>query len=69
MGTPKRFRTLAAWREAHGYTQADAAARLGVTQAAYGRYEQGRVPRPAILRKLAQLTGVPLAVLTGMEVG
>ena len=63
----KRFSTLKEWRAAHGYSQSQAGALIGVTQAAYGRYEMGRAhPRPAILRRVMKLTGVPVEVLAGV---
>ena len=55
------------WRLAHGFSQQQAAALIGVSQVVYGRYENGLShPRPAILRKVIKLTGVPIEVLAGV---
>ena len=49
-------RTLIAWRQALGLTQAKVAERLGVTRATYAQLEWGRRrASPATLSKLAQI--------------
>lgn len=66
MSKTKRFQSLKDWRDAHGYSQREAAQLLGVTQPGYWKYETGqRHPRPAILRRITKLTGVPVEVLAG----
>lgn len=47
---------LRAWREGEGLTQAQVGALLGVTQQAYGRYENGREPEPAIARRIVHVS-------------
>src|SRR3990172_11028697 len=44
---------MAAWREHFGLTQADVAARIGITQAAYAQMERAKQPRRATLDKVA----------------
>jgi len=50
-------------RIAAGFTQADLAARLGVTEATIANWEAGRVDSIRIgnLRALSELTGKPIA--------
>ena len=56
---------LKAWRDYRGLTQAQVAARAGMSQPAYARLEKATVqPRTATLRKLADALNVSLAQLT-----
>lgn len=73
MGTRKAilggYDTLAAWREANGLTQREACEILHVPQACYSKWETGRShPRPKTLRRVAAITGVPVAALMGVDV-
>lgn len=59
-----RFKSLLAWREAHGLNQRDAADHLGITQGAYQKAEVGLVtPRRVALKRIVAITGVPVEVL------
>jgi transcriptional regulator with XRE-family HTH domain len=49
---------MAAWREHFGLTQAEVAARIGITQAAYAQMERVKRPRKATLAKVASATGL-----------
>jgi repressor LexA len=52
---------LAEMREQKGWSQADLAKVLGVTQSAVGNWESGiRLPRPRTLQKLARLFDVTI---------
>lgn len=48
---------LEAWRRANDMTLDQLGAALGVTPEAAGRYCRGRIPRPAIMEKVYQVTG------------
>ncbi|WP_041604758.1 helix-turn-helix domain-containing protein [Tistrella mobilis] len=49
---------LITYRRTHKLTQEALADRIGVSQPAYARYEAGqRVPRPAIMARIVQVTG------------
>lgn len=48
---------LPEWRILEKLTLAEAAGRIGVTAVAFGRYERGRVPDPARLQKIIEVTG------------
>lgn len=49
---------LSAYLRAEGLTEIDFGQRIGVTQAAVNRYRLGhRIPRPAVLRRIAEATG------------
>ncbi len=64
----KRYRTLREWREASQLTQSEAAGLVGLQQSQWSQYERGEhVPRKLMLRKLREVTGVPLEVLAGLE--
>jgi DNA-binding XRE family transcriptional regulator len=54
---------MAAWREHLGLTQAEVAARIGITQAAYAQMERARQPRKATLEKVAGAMGLELEQL------
>ena len=54
---------MAAWREHFRLTQAEVAARIGVTQAAYAQMERGKQPRKATLDKVAQALGLEVEQL------
>ena len=58
MRRTKQPKSLRAWREKRGLTQAEAGALIGVTQRAYGKYEQGRLPKADVLRRVVTLTGM-----------
>jgi DNA-binding XRE family transcriptional regulator len=49
---------MAAWREHFNLTQAEVAARIGVTQAAYAQMERVKQPRKATLEKIAAAMGL-----------
>ena len=49
---------MAAWREHFGFTQAEVAARVGITQAAYAQMERVKQPRKATLEKVASAMGL-----------
>lgn len=68
---PKRMiqphSSLAAWRRAQGFTQVEAAAYLGLSQAFYSKLERhDQVGRKATLKMLTEATGVPLDILMGI---
>jgi DNA-binding XRE family transcriptional regulator len=54
---------MAAWREHFGHTQAELAARIGVTQAAYAQMERVKQPRRATLEKVAAALGLEVEQL------
>jgi ribosome-binding protein aMBF1 (putative translation factor) len=59
-----RARSLHAWREAQGLSQADAASRFGLSQAHWSRLERGlQYPGPMLATRLHAATGVPLGTL------
>jgi transcriptional regulator with XRE-family HTH domain len=61
------FRTLKAWRVAHGFTIEQAAAVLGLSRSGYYNIECGnRHPRPEALKRIVRITGVPIEVLAGV---
>lgn len=63
----RRPQSLLEWRKAHGYTQAQAAALLGISAPGYHTFEHGqRHPRPAALKRIVKITGVPVEVLAGI---
>jgi transcriptional regulator with XRE-family HTH domain len=47
---------LKSWREGQKISRADLGEKLGVTAVAVGRYESGRVPEPAVLQRLIEIT-------------
>ncbi len=49
---------MSAWREHFGLTQAEVAARIGITQAAYAQMERVKQPRKATLEKIASAMGL-----------
>lgn len=49
---------MTAWREHLGLTQAEVAARIGITQAAYAQMERVKQPRKATLDKVASALGL-----------
>ena len=64
----RTYPTLKAWRHAHGLTQIDAAAKLGIEQGSYSKIERGRrVPRRDLLERIARETHVPLESLVGVS--
>jgi transcriptional regulator with XRE-family HTH domain len=51
-------------RAEHGWTLQEAARRLGISATTAYQYKEGRIlPKPAIQRRLAELTGTPLEVV------
>ena len=54
---------IAAWREHFNLTQAEVAARIGITQAAYAQMERTRQPRKATLDKVAAAMGLEVEQL------
>lgn len=54
---------IKAWREYLRLTQAEVAARLGITQAAFAQMENARRPRKATLQKVAVALGLELQQL------
>lgn len=54
---------MAAWREYLRLTQAELAARLGISQSAYAQIEAGKRPRKATLQKVADAMGLQLGQL------
>lgn len=49
---------LSEWRKSHGFSQAQAATLIEVTQPAYCRYESGRnMPRPEVMARIREVTG------------
>lgn len=53
----------AAWRKHLGLSQAEVAARIGISQPAYAQQEQAAKPRKATRQKIAAALGVPGALL------
>jgi transcriptional regulator with XRE-family HTH domain len=57
---PRRYSSLKAYRDALNISQAQAAARVPMAQGAWCRIERGEeVPRPELMLRLTELTGVP----------
>ena len=54
---------MAAWREHFGLTQAEVAARIGITQTAYAQMERVKQPRRATLEKVAEAMGLEVEQL------
>jgi DNA-binding XRE family transcriptional regulator len=54
---------MAAWREHFALTQAEVAARIGITQAAYAQMERVKQPRKATLDKVAEAMGLEVEQL------
>lgn len=62
----RSYPTLAAWRDATGLSQAEAARVLGISQTAYSRLErQVTAARGKRARAIWRQTGVPVEVLVG----
>jgi transcriptional regulator with XRE-family HTH domain len=55
-----RVNPFLSWRQRHGLTQAQAAERIGVSQASYSRYERD-VEKPEIgkVATIQKVTGIP----------
>lgn len=63
----KPHSSLLAWRTAQGYGQHEAARYLGISQAYYSKLEtHSAAPRPEILKRITERTGVPLDELMGI---
>lgn len=55
---------LREWRRKKGLTQADLAARIGVSQAAICQWETGALtPSPLMIGQLSEVLDIPLAML------
>lgn len=55
---------LAEWRRKEGLTQADLAAKIGVSQAAISQWETGALtPSPLMIGQLSEVLDIPLAML------
>lgn len=54
---------MAAWREHFSLTQAEVAARIGITQAAYAQMERVKQPRKSTLEKVAAAMGLEVEQL------
>ncbi len=54
---------MAAWREHFGLTQAEVAARIGITRAAYAQMERVKHSRKATLQKVAAAMGLDVEQL------
>lgn len=55
---------LREWRRKKGLTQADLAAKIGVSQAAICQWETGALtPSPLMIGQLSEVLGIPLAML------
>ena len=54
---------MAAWREHFSLTQAEVAARIGVTQTAYAQMERVKQPRNSTLEKVAAAMGLEVEQL------
>ncbi len=54
-----------AWREYLRLTQAEVAARMGISQAAFAQMENAKRPRKATLQKIADALGLELEQLGG----
>jgi transcriptional regulator with XRE-family HTH domain len=54
---------MEAWREHFTLTQAEVAARIGITQAAYAQMERVKQPRKATLDKVAEAMGLEVEQL------
>ena len=52
--------SMRAWREHLGLTQAEVAARAGITQAAYAQMETAAKPRATTRKKIAAAPGITL---------
>lgn len=62
--SPKRHRSLRAYRTTYGLSQREAAAQVDIHRTEWGRYESGqRTPRPPVADRISRLTGVPLTTL------
>lgn len=49
---------IKAWREYLGFTQAEIAAKLGISQAAYAKQENSKHPRESTKQKIAKALGI-----------
>lgn len=54
----KEFTPMKAWRDYLGLTQAELAARLDITQAAFAQLEASKRPRKSTLRRVASAMGL-----------
>ena len=65
-GGMELWQRLKSAREKHQWTQAEAAAEIGVGTSTLANWEQGKAaPRGKHLRKAAEIYGVPLSYFTG----
>jgi transcriptional regulator with XRE-family HTH domain len=62
--SPAMDHPLSRWRAKHGIDQSELAKRCQLSQQAISAYEQGiRVPRGTSLKRLLEVTGLPLEAL------
>ncbi len=47
---------MQAWREKQGMSRAKLAAKLEISEMSVGRYENGRIPEPSVMRKIIKVT-------------
>lgn len=59
----KDITPMAAWIEHLGFTQADVATQMNITQAAYSQMERVKKPRKATLQKVADALGLTIEQL------
>jgi transcriptional regulator with XRE-family HTH domain len=63
----RAFPNLMTWRKTHKLNQHEAAKELGLTQSSYSRLERGvKIPVRDDLKRIVDLTGVPIEVLVGV---
>jgi len=58
-----RLNAVVAWRKHLGLTQAEVAARIGISQAAYAQQEKAAKPRKPTREKIAKALGISPALL------
>ena len=63
----RAYPDLKTWRDAHGWSQMQAAAHLGISQKSYSRFERrDRFVKGDTAKRLMKRTGVPIEVLAGV---
>jgi transcriptional regulator with XRE-family HTH domain len=64
----RRHSNLLAYRLALGLSQEEAAAQVAISQVHWSRLERGHVrPSPDLAQRLAELTGVSILTLLGLD--
>jgi transcriptional regulator with XRE-family HTH domain len=67
MNRKRTYPNLKTWRDENNLTQRQAAARLGVSQSVYSRWEtQTRAPKPKLAKTVSAQAGVPLESVLGI---